>query len=89
MARVTFTDNLRRHVDCPPAEVGGGTVRDVLEATFKRAPKVRGYILDDQSALRKHINVFVDGEPVRDRNQLSDPVSESAEVYVMQALSGG
>jgi hypothetical protein len=33
--------------------------------------------------------VFVNGEMIRDRENLSDPVPPEAEVYVMQALSGG
>jgi sulfur-carrier protein len=33
--------------------------------------------------------VFVDGQRVRDREGLSDPVHDLSEVYVMQALTGG
>jgi hypothetical protein len=33
--------------------------------------------------------VFIDGAPLRDRRHLSDAVSESSRIYVMQALSGG
>jgi sulfur carrier protein ThiS len=50
---------------------------------------LRGYILDDQNRLRRHVVVFVNGEPVHDREQLSDAVQPSSEVFVMQALSGG
>jgi sulfur carrier protein ThiS len=89
MARVVFTPNLQRHVACPAAEAPGATVREVLEAVLAGNAQARGYILDDQSALRKHMAVFVNGAPVRDRQHLSDPVSEQAEIYVMQALSGG
>ena len=89
MARVVFTENLQRHVDCPPAVVGGSSVREVLEAAFAANPRARGYVLDDRGALRKHMTVFVAGEPIRDRERLSDPVPEGAGVYVFQALSGG
>jgi hypothetical protein len=33
--------------------------------------------------------VFVNGQPIRDRADLTDPVPDGAEVFVMQALSGG
>jgi hypothetical protein len=33
--------------------------------------------------------VFVDGELIDDREHLGDPVGPEAEIYVMQALSGG
>ena len=86
---VVFTANLERHVECPTATVGGETVRAVLDAVFARNPRLRGYVLDDQGALRRHMNVFVDGEMIEDRERLSDPVQPTSEVYVMQALSGG
>lgn len=89
MATVIFTRNLQRHVTCPPSSARGDTVREVLEAVFEANPQARGYVLDDQGALRKHIAVFVDGEQVRDREKLTDPLRADAEVYVLQALSGG
>ena len=89
MPRLVFTPNLQRHVACPPGEVPGRCVRDVLEAYFAANARARGYVLDDQGDLRKHMVIFVDGVQVHDRTRLSDPVPEGGEVYVMQALSGG
>ena len=89
MAKVVFTSNLRQHVDCPQIEAPGRTVRDVLDAAFRENSKLRSYVLDDQGAVRKHMVIFVNGRAIADRATLSDPVPEGAEVYVMQALSGG
>lgn len=89
MATVVFTQNLKRHVECPTEIAAGETVRAVLETVFRANPKLRGYVLDDQGALRHHMMVFVDGEPITDRAGLADPVRATSEVYVMQALSGG
>src|SRR5262245_607772 len=89
MAKVVFTSNIQRHVALPEAEASGRTVRDVLEAVFADNPQARGYVLDDQSGLRKHMAIFVDGRMIRDRARLTDAVSESSTVYVFQALSGG
>ena len=89
MPRVVFTQNLQRHVDCPPCEVEADTVRAALDAAMLQRPKLRGYVLDEHGALRRHMNVFVAGEPIRDRVALSDAVGMDDEVYVMQALSGG
>jgi hypothetical protein len=86
---VVFTPNLKRHVDCPTESVDGVTVRAVLDAVFAANPRLRGYVLDDQGALRKHMSVFVDGQQIADRAQLSDAVRPASEIYVMQALSGG
>ena len=89
MARVVFTKNLQRHVPCPPVTVVAATVGEALEQVFTGNPPLRGYVVDERGALRKHMTVFVDGEIVRDRAGLSDPVAPDGEVYVMQALSGG
>ena len=64
-------------------------MREVLEALFVETPKLRSYLLDDNGALRRHVNIFVDGESVKDRRRQSDAVLPSANIYVMQALSGG
>ena len=89
MAKVVFTPNIQRHVALPEAQASGGTVRDVLEAVFAEHPQARGYVLDDQAGLRKHMTIFVDGRMIHDRTRLTDAVSESSTVYVFQALSGG
>lgn len=89
MPRVSFTQNLQRHITCEPESVTGKTVAEALAAVFRANPKLRGYVLDDHGSVRKHIAIYVNGETIADRNKLSDPVNESDEVYVMQALSGG
>ncbi len=89
MTQVSFTENLRRHVECPPVAVAGSTVREVLDAVFADNPMLRSYILDDQGRVRRHVNVFINNEVVSDRLRLSDPVGPGDEVFVFQALSGG
>ncbi len=89
MVRVVFTPQLARFVPCPPQEVEGTSVRAVLDETFLRNPQLRPYVLDEQGAVRHHVAIFVDGELLRDRTRLTDAVSPTSEVYVMQSLSGG
>lgn len=89
MPQILFTPNLQRHLSCPPCAVPGDTVAAALQAVFQEHPALRGYVVDDQGRLRKHVAVFVDGYQIRDRVSLSDPVTEGSEIYVAQALSGG
>jgi hypothetical protein len=89
MPRVVFTPNLQRHVECPAVEVSGATVREALDHVFAANPRLRGYVVDEHGALRKHMAVFVDGSQLVDRAAQSDAVGASSEIYVMQALSGG
>jgi hypothetical protein len=89
VAKVFFTENIQRHVACPETEAAGRTVREVLEGVFAANPQARGYVLDDQAALRRHMTIFIDGRTIRDRTGLSDAVGETSSIYVFQALSGG
>jgi sulfur-carrier protein len=89
VAHVIFTQNIQRHVTCPPTDAAGSTVREVLDQVFAGIPGAREYVLDDQGAVRRHMVVFVNGQQIEDRVHLSDRVPPDGEVYVMQALSGG
>jgi molybdopterin synthase sulfur carrier subunit len=89
MPTVAFTENIQRHVACPPTEVAGCTVREVLDAVFAGTPLARGYVLDEQGELRKHMAIFLNGRMIRDRAGLGDAVQPDSKLYVMQALSGG
>ena len=89
MAYLYFTPNLARQVECPPGELEAATVSELLERYFSKWPAVRGYVLDDQGAVRKHVKVVVDDNYLIDRNELSDPVKSDSKVYVFQLLSGG
>lgn len=89
MARVSFTPHLVKHLDAPPRRVNVATLGEALEAVFHDNPRLRGYILDDQSRIRQHVAVFVDDRLVAARDDLSVEVAADSEIYVMQALSGG
>lgn len=89
MAKVSFTANIQRHVACPDCEAPGATLKEVLDEVFGENPAARGYVLDDQGGLRKHMTVFIDGRQVRDRRGLSDAVAGDSSIHVIQALSGG
>lgn len=73
----------------PERDVSARSVDEALSIVFADEPRLRGYILDDQGGLRRHLSVFVDGRPLRDRRHLSDGVDPDSRIYVVQALSGG
>ena len=89
MPTVAFTTALQRFLAAPTTQVQGATVAEALAAVFAVRPGLRGYLLDDQGALRRHIAVYVNGRPVGDRGRLSDEVGPRDEIYVFQALTGG
>ena len=89
MPTVTFAPALTRHVACPQQAVAASTLRDALDAAFRAAPAMRGYVLDEQGAVRKHVAVFVNGEMIASRSQLGQLLSADDKVMVIQALTGG
>lgn len=89
MVHVRLARAFRRHVECPDAEIDASTVREALTSYFATHPAVTGYVLDEHGAVRKHVAVYVNDEPVLDRVRLEVPVRAGDTVHVLQALSGG
>jgi molybdopterin synthase sulfur carrier subunit len=90
MPRVQFTRHLLAHFPAlTEVEVDGETVGQVVVALNQRYPGLGGYLTDDQGSLRRHVNIFVNDELIRDRTRLTDAVRAQDRLFVMQALSGG
>jgi molybdopterin synthase sulfur carrier subunit len=65
--------------------VDGATVGDLLRALEREQPAVSGWILDERGLIRRHINVFVNGE----YGTVETPVGAADRIDVLQAISGG
>jgi hypothetical protein len=90
MPTVRFTYALKRFFPAiRDTTASSGTLPDILREMEGAYPGLQSYILDEQGNLRKHVNIFIDGELITDRLHLSDGCKENSEIYIMQALSGG
>lgn len=90
MATVKFTPHLQRFFpDLEELNIDAETVAEVVQAANARWDGIADYVVDEQGALRKHVNIFVDGELIYDKQTLSDKVTSASKIFVMQALSGG
>lgn len=90
MATVKFTPHLKRFFpDLEEINVEAKTVADVVKATDARWEGIADYVVNEHGALRKHVNIFVDGELIYDKETLSDKVTSESRIFIMQALSGG
>jgi molybdopterin synthase sulfur carrier subunit len=65
------------------------TIGEALMMLGRDYPAIRQRVLDDQSNIRRHVNVFVNGENVRFAQGGSTQVSNDSEVWIYPALSGG
>jgi molybdopterin synthase sulfur carrier subunit len=70
-------------------EIDGTTVGGVLAALGRAHPGVGQRVLDDRGVLRRHVNVFVNGESIRYLKGSETPVGDGDEVWILPAVSGG
>jgi molybdopterin converting factor small subunit len=66
-------------------ELHADTVGGLLAALEDAHPGVRGWVLDERAVLRRHINVYINGE----RGRTDTVVGEGDRVEVLPAISGG
>jgi sulfur-carrier protein len=89
LARIAFTSHLRAVGPSELAVYEGATIAEVLDAVAADYPMLKSYVLDDQGRVRRHVSIFLDGVMQPRETALSRPLTETSEVYVLQALSGG
>jgi molybdopterin converting factor small subunit len=86
MARVRLRAPLKdlagggSEVDLP-----GDTVGEVLRALERDHPRTTGWVLDEMGRVRRHVNVFVNGE----RRREDDPVGPDDVLHVLPSITGG
>ena len=66
-------------------ELDGGTLIELLRGFERSNPSASGWILDERGLIRRHINVFVNGE----RGYEQTEVPDDARVDVIPAITGG
>lgn len=69
--------------------VDGATVRDALESLFATHAELRERLCDESGAVRRFVNVYVDGEDIRFGEDLATPLSDGAQIQVLPAVAGG
>ncbi len=65
------------------------SVSEALSLLWAACPAVRDRVLTERGEVRPHINIFVDGQNIRDTGGLAAPVRDGAEIYILPAVSGG
>jgi sulfur-carrier protein len=69
--------------------VDGETVGAVLDGLYAAHPELRERLSDGDGALRRFVNVYVDGEDVRFGDGLQTAVKDGGEVQILPAVAGG
>ena len=90
MVKVHFTQALQRfYPDLQVLHLEAQTLSEILKILDQKFPGLSSYLVDEQGALRQHVNIFLDDRMIDDRTTLTDPLESVEELYIMQALSGG
>ena len=76
-------------VELPLAADMRMTAAEVTDAIARAHPGIRDRVLDEQGDLRRHVNIFIDGENARFLGGLSALVSPDSEMWIHPSLSGG
>ena len=85
MALVCLRGPLKSLAGAGVHRVAGATVGELLQSLERTKPPLDGWILDERNQLRRHINVFVNGE----QGDAETPVTDDDRIDVLPAISGG
>jgi molybdopterin converting factor small subunit len=86
MALVRLRGQLKKLAgDRSDHEIEAGSVGELLRELERAQPAVSGWILDERGLIRRHINVFVNGERAREDTS----VGPEDRIEVLPAISGG
>jgi sulfur-carrier protein len=66
-------------------EVEAASVAEAIDRLDEVAPGVRNRLVDSGPTIRRHINVYVDGNPA----SLATPLGPESVIHVIPAVSGG
>jgi len=90
MAQVRIPTPLRKYTGGAEAvQADGATVAALVADLDKRHPGIRERICDESGAVRRFVNIFVNGEDIRFLQNLDTAVKAGDEVSVVPAIAGG
>ena len=78
-----YTDNQAE------AAVQGATVIEALNNALEKYPALKTHVFDSDGKLRRHINVFINDENIRDLEGLETELKEEDRITLLASISGG
>lgn len=88
MVKVQLTANLQKYYPQPQFEMESHSLLELLQKMDEVRPHFSSYVLEDNKHVRKHVNIFINGE-LLPKNKTDRSLKNGDTVHIMQALSGG
>ena len=70
-------------------ETEGKNVKEVLDHLFDQHPNIKIHLVEDDGSLRNFVNIFIDGEDIRQKGGMDALVSEGSDVRIIPSIAGG
>lgn len=65
------------------------TVGEALSALADKSPNAFDSVMDERGNVRRHVNVFLNGESIRYLKGLDTPAPSGSAILIITAISGG
>lgn len=65
------------------------SVGAALALLWQECPGARDRVLNERGEVRPHVNIFIDGQNIRQAGGIDAPVRDAAEIIIVPAVSGG
>ena len=88
MIKVALTANLQKYFPKSKFEIEANSILDLLKKMDQMQNHFSSYILEDNKSVRKHVNIFIDGQ-LLPKSETSRQLVAGQTIHIMQALSGG
>ena len=70
-------------------EVSAGTIAGAIAELESRFPSIKERLLDENGAVRRFVNVYVNEEDIRFLQNQDTPVKNGDEISIIPAIAGG
>jgi sulfur-carrier protein len=65
------------------------TVGEAISSLATISPRALDSVMDEQGNIRRHVNVFLNGESIRYLDGLDTPAPSGSAILIITAISGG
>ena len=69
--------------------ISASTMDGLIRAIVEQYPAARFHLIDGEGKLRRHFNIFVNGEHIRDLKGMDTPLKDDDKVTVLVSAAGG